>query len=126
MGDKLIAWVRSNLPLAFLLVAATLGVTFGLTKFLYVAPADREVERLERENARLNEVPKEAQAIAGQAPEPESPVALPETGVAEGTSVTTADGRLSTHIKSAIGNSVRVANDARLGETRQANALVDR
>ena len=35
-------------------------------------------------------------------------MALPETGVAEGTFVTTADGRLSVHVKSVIGNSVRL------------------
>jgi len=64
MGDKLLAWVKANLPLAFLLVAATAGVTFGLTNFLYVAPVDREVERLQQENASLKEAIKEAQVNA--------------------------------------------------------------
>ena len=109
MGDKLLAWVKANLPMALLLVIATAGVTFGLTNFLYVAPSDREVEHLQRENASLKEALKEAQATAARpAPEPENPVALPETGVAEGTSVTTGDGRLSIHVKMAIGNSVRL------------------
>ena len=106
MDDKLLAWVKANVPMALLLVIATAGVTFGLTNFLYVAPADREVERLQRENASLKESLTEAKANPRPAPEPDNPVALPETGVSEGTSVTTGDGRLSIHVKSAIGNSV--------------------
>jgi hypothetical protein len=96
------------LPVVAGVCVASLGAAWTVAQSVAIGPRDYQIAQLEKENASLKESLKEVQAER-PSPPPEDPSALAETGVAQGTSVTTSDGRLSILVESVISNSVRLS-----------------
>jgi hypothetical protein len=110
------------LPVIVTACVASAGIGWAVSQSVSVGPRDFAIARFERESAALKESLKEAQARATSSP-PESPVALKEASVAEGTSVTTDDGRLNIKMRSVIGTSVDLSTTVDSSEPVEHNLL---
>jgi hypothetical protein len=98
-------WLGSAIGLA----VSVAGATAIAANYLYIAPRDFQVTQLKDENGKLQQRLQEATAArGGSSAQPESSVALPETGVFEKASVTTVDGRCNIQVANVAGNSVRL------------------
>jgi hypothetical protein len=100
---------RHPLPAAVTLVVATAGVAWGAMQALYVSPRDFQIAQLRDQNADLNRQIQDLKTTApgrDSSPAKDDNVALPETGVAKGTSVTTLDGRCTIGVRTVIGDQV--------------------
>jgi hypothetical protein len=103
---------RHPLPVAVTLVVATAGVAWGAVQALYVSPRDFQIAQLKDQNADLLRQIQDLKANGTHGDShdaKDSNIALAETGVMKGTSVTTLDGRCTIGVRTVIGDQVSLS-----------------